>query len=157
MKTIDKNLLQERFRQGNKSTKFIILFPALFSLVCILIIPVKAIGIGIAAVLMCCVFLFLRRLKNVGGIGDPSKAYLKRLELSEKKEERIDDPDSPGNAYKILLFLCFGGSEVEVPREEYEAAQVGAPYYVAFYSENDNSFACFPCDAYEPAPEMELR
>lgn len=157
MKTIDKRLLQERFRQDNKSTKFIILFPALFSLVCILIIPEKAIGIGVAAVVMSCVFLFLGKQKKTGRIGDPTKAYLKRFELTEKKEERIDDPDSPGNAYKTLFFLSFGAHDVEVRREEYEAAQAGAPYYVAFYSENDNAFACFPCDGYEPSPEIELR
>ena len=44
--------------------------------------------------------------------------------------------------------------QVEVDKKEFERAQPGMAYYVAFYSESDLAFSCFDVEWYEPDPAM---
>ena len=52
--------------------------------------------------------------------------------------------------------LYFGEERkgVEVDKKEFERAQPGMAYYVAFYSESDLAFSCFDVERYEPDPAM---
>ncbi len=158
MKTpITKDILKQKVRTEKKSVVSIILIPSIFALVCLLIIPVKAIGIGIAAVVVCLIFLFLRKLRSLEPAGDPEKAYLKKLALTKKAEETTSDPDSAGNAYSTRFMLYFGDQCAEVDRAGFEIAEPGDLYYVAFFSENGRAFACFSCIDHEPDGTLEVR
>ena len=158
MKTpITKNMLKGKVTAEKKSSLAIILIPVLFALACILLIPVKAIGIGIAAVVLLLVFLFLRKLRQAEPTGDPEKAYLSRRAVTKKTEEQSADPDSAGNAYSRKYYLDFDDQYAEVDAREFEKAQPGDLYYVAFFSENGRAFACFRCEDYEPDGTVEVR
>ncbi len=156
-KTITRELLKQWVRTENRSSLSVIVMPAIFALVCVVLIPVRAIGFGVAAVVLCLVLLYLRKLRSLEPVGKPEKAYLRRLELTAKEESKTADPDSAGNAYSTRLLLCFGADSVEVDSAEFERAEPGEPYYVAFFSENGRAFACFSCREYEPAAGMEVR
>ncbi len=158
MKTpITKALLKQKVRAENKSNLSVIVVPAIFALACIALVPVKAIGIGIAVVVMLLVFLYLRKLRSLEPTGNPDKAYLRKLPMTAKKEQENSDPDSAGNAYSTMLLLYFGDDYAEVNRSEYEQAQPGDLYYVAFFSENSRAFACFSCNDFEPDGTVEVR
>ncbi len=82
--------------------------------------------------------------------------YLKRLSLTDKKESVSADPDSAGNAYSTTFLLYFGDDSAEVNRTEFERAEAGDDYYVAFFSENGRAFACFSCRDFEPAGNVPV-
>ncbi len=158
MKTpITKDLLKEKVKAENKSTAFIILIPVLFALLCVLLIPVKAIGIGAAAAVLLLAFLFFRKLRSLEPTGNPEKAYLSKLAMTKKEALKSGDPDSAGNAYYTRYLLNFGDLYAEVDAREYEKAQLQDLYYVACFSENGRAFACFCCEDYEPDGAIEVR
>ncbi len=158
MKTpITRELLRQNVVAEKKNSAMIIILPVLFALVCVLMIPVQAIGIGVAVVVMLLVFLFVRKLRKLEPTGDPVKAYLSRLAMTKKEEAESGDPDSAGNVYSRKHYLDFGDLYVEVDAEEYEKAQPGDLYYVAFFAENGRAFACFSCEDYEPDGTVEVR
>lgn len=103
------------------------------------------------------VFLFLRKLRQLEPVGDPEKAYLRRLAMTNKEEETTGDPDSAGNVYSRRYMLYFGNLYAEVDAKEFEKAQLGDLYYVARFSENGRAFARFSCEDYEPDDSIELR
>lgn len=158
MKTpITKALLKQRVTTENKSNLSVIVVPAIFALACIVLVPVKAIGIGIAAVVMLLVFLYLRKLRSLEPTGNPDKAYLRKLPVTKKEELKSEDPDSVGNAYYMRYLLYFGDEYAEVKGGEYDQVQPGDLYYVAFFSENGRAFACFSCNDFEPDGTVEVR
>ena len=73
-----------------------------------------------------------------------------------KAEKKDPDPDNPSNAWAYYYMLYFGEERkgVEVDKKEFERAQPGMAYYVAFYSESDLAFSCFDVERYEPDPAM---
>ena len=103
-------------------------------------------------------FALQRKAQRKQGIGDPEKAYLKRMTVTDKAEKKNPDPDNPSNAWSYYYMLYFGEQKlgVEVDKKEFKRAQPGMDYYVAFYSESDLQFACFDADLYEADAAMLL-
>ena len=101
-------------------------------------------------------FALQRKAQLKQGIGDPEKAYLKQMTVTDKAEKKDPDPDNPSNAWAYYYMLYFGEERtgVEVDKKEFERAQPGMAYYVAFYSESDLAFSCFDVERYEPDPAM---
>ena len=127
-----------------------------FCLACILLIPVRLIGIGAAAVVAAITLGIRAKVRKEEARGDIARAYFRLLPLSGKSEYENRDDEGLGS---VNLYLQFGEyGEVEIPRRDAcEAAQPGDLYYVAFYSETDRPFVCFPAEAFEPDGSFQIR
>ena len=157
MKTVITQELLKKERGAKISGLGLLLLAAVFCLACILLIPVRLLGIGVAVVVAAIALGIWTKVRKQEGRGDIAKAYFRLLPLSGKKE--YEDHDDNGNVNSVTLCLQFGEyGEVETPRRDaFEAAQPGDPYYVAFYSETDRAFACFAAEAFEPDGSFQIR
>ena len=157
MKTVITQELLKKERGTKRSGFGLLLLAAVFCLACILLIPVRLLGIGVAVVVAAIALGIWTKVRKQEGRGDIAKAYFRLLPLSGKKE--YEDHDDNGNVNSVTLCLQFGEyGEVETPRRDaFEAAQPGDPYYVAFYSETDRAFACFAAEAFEPDGSFQIR
>ena len=157
MKTVITQELLKKERRLKKSGLALLLLAAAFCLACILLIPVRLLGIGIAVVVAAFALGSWTKARKQEGRGSVDGAYFRLLPLSGKEED--EDHDDNGNVNSVTFYLQFGEyGEVETPRrDDYAAAQPGDLYYVAFYSETDRAFACFPAEAYEPDGSFRVR
>ena len=157
MKTIITQELLKKERGAKKSGLALLLLAAVFCLACILLIPVRPLGIGVAAAVAAVALGILAKVRKQEGRGNIAGAYFRLLPLSGREE--YEDHDDNGNTSSVTFCLQVGEyGEVETPRrEDYAAAQPGDQYYVAFYSETDRAFACFPAAAYEPDGSFQIR
>ncbi|MBP3751252.1 MAG: hypothetical protein J6H20_01390 [Pyramidobacter sp.] len=157
-KTITKKLLKKTYKKGNSGMRSVFLLVLLFCLVCVALVPNRAVGGGVAAVVMA-VFLGLYfKLRRQGDFGNVSKAYFRLLPLTEKSERALDSMESDGNVYAYVYQLRFGDAgAVGVNGKTFEKAQPGQMYHVAFFAQNDQPFACFDAEEYDPAPAFEVR
>ena len=157
MKTVITKELLQKERRAKKGGLALLLLAAAFCLACILLIPVRLLGIGVAVVVAAVALGIWAKVRKQEGRGDIAKAYFRLLPLSSKKE--YEDHDDNGNVNSVTLCLQFGEyGEVETQRRDaFEAAQPGDRYYVAFYSETDRAFACFPAADYEPDGSFQIR
>lgn len=157
MKTVITQELLKKERGAKRSGLGLLLLAAVFCLACILLIPVRLLGIGVAVVVAAVALGIWTKVRKQEGRGDIAKAYFRLLPLSGKEE--VEDRDDNGNTSFVTFYLQFGEhGEVKTPRrEDYAAAQPGDRYYVAFYSETDRAFACFPAADYEPDGSFQIR
>ncbi len=157
-KTITKKLLKKTYKKGNADMRSVFLLVSLFCLACAVLVPVRVIGVSVAAAVMAIFLGLYFKLRRLGDFGNISKMYFRLLSLTEKTERAMDSMEGNGNVYAYVFLLRFGDAGmVEVRGEEYKKAAVGRPYYVAFFAENDRPFACFDAAEYDPAPELDLR
>ncbi len=154
---ITKDYLRKTYAKSNRSLIAIAALAAVFAIACIALIPEKVAGIGaalIVIVIAACVYL---RFRKQTGAGDVGKAYFRLQKLSGKKEEESRDPDNPSNVYAYYYLLEFGDKSVEVEKGEFETADEGDFYYVAYFSETDAAFACFAKERFELSDEFALQ
>ncbi len=158
MQVITRDFMKKTYAAKNRDLLGILFIAAAFALVCILLLPDRVLGFLIAALVMAIAFGIYTKIRKAGETGDVAKAYFRCLCVTGKKQSADADPDGNGNAYAEHFDLCFGeNNPVEVTRQEYDAAQIGDAYYVAYYSESDTSFACFSAAQYILSPELPLR
>ena len=70
-------------------------------------------------------FALQRKVQRKQGIGDPEKAYLKQMIVTDKAEEKDPDPDNPSNAWAYYYMLYFGEERtgVEVDKKKIDLGE----------------------------------
>ncbi len=158
MQQITRDYLKKTYAAKNGSMRGLLILAAAFALVCILLLPNRVLGVGAAVVVMAIAGGIYTKIRKAGGAGNAAKAYFRYLCVTDKKESADADPDGNGNAYAVHFDLYFGeNNPVEVTRQEYDAAQIGDAYYVAYFSESSVPFACFSAAQYVLSPDLPLR
>ena len=159
MKTaITRKLLKKDYAARNRGLRRMFLFAAVFCLLCVALVPVpvRLIGLAVAVVVMGIAFAIYARGKRLGQFGDVGKAYFRLLPMTGKEESQHGDPES---GYSSSFWLRFGehGAVEALKFSDYEKAEEGRLYHVAFFSETDKPFACFDAEAYGLDPRFEVR
>ena len=142
-------------KSGAKSLNAILALIIVAGLACLILIPAHVVGAAAFVVAVVIALLLRNKMKSYGLSGNVDKAFLKQLTMTGKEEYKNYDPDGNGNVYSTSYFLNFGdGISAEVSLDEYNAAVEGNRYYVAFFPGNNNPFACFSADQYEPDADL---
>lgn len=154
--TITRKLLKKDYATRNRGLRRMFLFAAVFCLLCVALVPVRLIGLSVAVVVMGIAFAIYARGKRLGKFGDVGKAYFRLLPMTGKEESQHGDPES---GYTSSFWLRFGEhGAVEVLKfGDYEKAEEGRLYHVAFFSETDEPFAYFDAEVYDLDPGFEVR
>lgn len=157
MKTaLTRKILKKDYAKRNRTLRRMFIFAVLFCLACVTLVPVRVIGVSVAAVVMGIAFVLYARLKRAGFCGNISKAYFRTLPVTGKEESRHGDAES---GYETSYWLRFGeyGLVEALKYQDYKEAEEGQLYHVSFFSENDKPFACFDAETYELPSEMLTR
>ena len=155
-KTLTRKLLKKDYAARNRGLRRMFLFALVFCLLCVALVPVRLIGMSVAGVVMGIAFTIYARGKRLGDFGDVGKAYFRLLPMTGKEETRHGDPES---GYSSSFWLRFGeyGAVEALKFSDYEKAEEGRLYHVAFFSETDKPFACFDAGACDLDPSFPVR
>lgn len=154
-KTLTRKLLKKDYAARNRYLKRYFFYMVFFCALWLVSFPAQ-VSVFVTVVIIGAAFVIYVRGKRRGEFGDAGKAYFRLLPVTGKEAHSYgEDEISSSNAF----YLCFGEhGRVEVLKSrDYEKAEEGHLYHVAFFSESDKPFACFDAEAYDLDPSFPVR